>query len=266
MEEVRNIESRNHAFYLGKEVANWYADRHFVLPEERAFLRDYGEEIRGQGLLDIGVGGGRSTEFLLPLTDDYVGIDYSETMVRAAARTYPNACFEQQDARDLSAYADGRFHTAVFFLNGIDCLSPSGRIKSLQEMHRVLKAGGLVAFSSHNRNRPCTPPWSPTFLGWSWHPVRLLRHVRRYLTGIWNWLQNRSDLRESAEYTLCLDSGNCFSAPMCYVDKESQVRQLRDLGFHVEVIYDPQGETVAAETQDKASGWFIYVGRKTANA
>src|SRR5271165_2125911 len=52
---------------------------------ERTVLMSLADEVRGEPILDLGVGGGRTTDFfrLLTTTDRYVGVDWSSAMVAA---------------------------------------------------------------------------------------------------------------------------------------------------------------------------------------
>lgn len=262
MSNSKDIEARNQEYYLTQRAAEWYATKHFTLPEEAAFLRDYESRIRGKKMLDIGIGAGRSTQFLLPLASEYIGVDYSDSMVREASRHYPSARVEQQDARDLSAYGDATFDMVIFSFNGLDCLAHDGRMKSLAEIRRVLKPGGIFAFSSHNRGKPRVAPWALENLDLSKHPLRMWRNVCLYLTGIRNWMSSRADAIQTEEYELRHDSGNSFMVPMYYIDKASQSGQLEQAGFSTEKIYDAMGKSVNALDKDVISSWIFFVARK----
>ncbi len=259
-----DIDSLNKDFYLSKTAASWYAEKEFVLPEEQAFLNEYAEQIKGRDVLDIGIGAGRSTRYLLPLAGGYIGVDYSPDMVREAAVHFPQARLEERDARDLSAYRDGQFDVVMFSFNGMDCLSHEGRMQTLAEIRRVLKPGGLFAFSAHNRDRPKGKPYELRFLNRSKHPVRMLKNLWHYWEGIRDWRRSLHCAVETEEYELRHDSGNFFKVPMYYISKREQTRQLAGLGFAVESIYDGNGKRAKAEEIDPASSWIFYACRKPA--
>lgn len=259
-----DIDSLNKNFYLSKTAASWYAEKEFVLEEEQAFLRDYGAEIKGSDVLDIGIGAGRSTRYLLPLAGSYIGVDYSPDMVREAQSHFPEARLEERDARDLSAYGDRRFDVVVFSFNGMDCLSHEGRMQTLAEIRRVLKPGGLFAFSAHNRDRPEVKPYALRHLNISKHPVRMARNLAEWLRGIRDWRASLHCAVKTKEYALRHDSGNFFKVPMYYISKREQVKQLERLGFAVEAIYDRKGQRVKAEVVDPVSSWIFFACRKPA--
>lgn len=257
-----DIDSLNKDFYLSKSAAAWYAEKKFVMPEEESFLRDFSGQIRGGTVLDIGIGAGRTTRYLLPLASNYTGVDYSPDMVEAARQQFPDTKLEVCDARDLSAYGSGQFDFVLFSFNGLDCLSDEGRQRALAEIHRVLKPGGLFAFSSHNRGKPGVPPWSSINLSWSWHPVRLLKNAGSYVKGIRNWLRSRQAAVQHAEYELRHDSSNHYTVPTYCIDKPSQAGQLERAGFGIEAIYDRKGNKTLATEPDVSSSWLFFVARK----
>ena len=94
---------------------------------------------------------GRTTQFLLPAAQRYVGVDISPSMLEAARSAYPNADFRLADASDLGQFADQSFDAIVFSFNGLGCVYPdTSRVKCLAECSRVLKSGGVFIFSLHN--------------------------------------------------------------------------------------------------------------------
>ena len=120
----------------------------------------------GTAVLDLGVGGGRTTPYLSAIASRYVGLDYSEVMIRACRNKFPALEFNVADASDLSQFPDASFDSVVFSYNGLDCLMPyENRFKCLRECHRILKPGGVYIFSSHNPRG--------LFLDWRWDRDRL---------------------------------------------------------------------------------------------
>jgi SAM-dependent methyltransferase len=104
----------------------------------------------GTRVLDIGVGGGRTTSFLAPAAASYVGLDVAPGMVADARRRFPQADLRVGDARLLADFADGSLDLVVFSLNGLDCLSHQDRDLFLRECARLLAPGATLLFSTHN--------------------------------------------------------------------------------------------------------------------
>jgi len=102
-------------------------------------------------VLDLGVGGGRTTPHLAKIASHYVGVDYSEAMIRACRRKFPDIEFLLADASDLSMFEDASFDAIVFSFNGLDSVVPNDkRSRCLRECSRVLRPAGVFVFSSHN--------------------------------------------------------------------------------------------------------------------
>jgi SAM-dependent methyltransferase len=126
---------------------------------------------RGDDVLDLGVGGGRTTPDLSTRAGHYVGVDYSQSMVESCRERFPTLEFHCDNAADLSRFGNSRFDIVVFSANGIDYITSEGmRANCLREIKRVLRPGGRFIFSSHNARN--LGPWpllagaSPIQAGW----------------------------------------------------------------------------------------------------
>lgn len=110
-----------------------------------------GGKRKKRNCLDIGCGGGRTTFRIKQRGINVIGIDISPTMVSLAKKQYKKIDFRVIDACDLSAFPNSFFDYVLFSFNGIDYIYPEERReKCLKEIHRVIKKGGIFAFSSHN--------------------------------------------------------------------------------------------------------------------
>ena len=146
--------------YDSAEVAEHYAGLSYLTPCEQHMFESH---VRvGARVLEIGVGGGRVSGFLLQRASSYTGVDYAPKMVEACRRKYPAADFRVADASDLSVFSDGTFDNVVMAFNTIDYLVPdSARARCLAEVRRVLKPSGLLILSSHNpRAVLVAPSWN----------------------------------------------------------------------------------------------------------
>ena len=200
-------------------------------PPEVKILVRYHDDFVDKRVLDVGVGAGRTTNFLADLAAEYTGIDYSESMVRAATKRFPHLRIEQQNICDLSAFADASFD-CVFAPSAIlDALSHSDRLVALAEIHRVLASNGLFAFSGHNLAAPRSP--AHPSLEFSKDPVLLARYVLRWSVEIAHWLKYRRFELRTTDYAILNDAAFEWRALHYYCTREAQIRQLESAGFRV---------------------------------
>jgi SAM-dependent methyltransferase len=102
-------------------------------------------------ILDLGVGGDRTTPFLSERASRYLGVDNSAAMVEACHSRFPSPEFMLADAKDLTPIGNGAFDVVVFSFNGIDCFTTSeARRACPRTVWRVLRPGGVFIFSSHH--------------------------------------------------------------------------------------------------------------------
>ena len=135
--------------YSNQSVVEYYSKLQDLQPcEELLFSKHLKDSV---SVLDIGVGGGRTTPYLSEYVNRYVGIDFSDGMIKAAKIRFPLHDLRVCKAENLSCFADCEFDSVVFSFNGIDYITTdSDRTKCLSEIYRVLKKGGVFIFSSHN--------------------------------------------------------------------------------------------------------------------
>lgn len=140
---------RNLDVYSDSSVVAHYARENDLQPcEEKLF----GRWLRpGMRVLDLGVGGGRTTPFLARDASRYVGVDFSQAMIDACKTKYPQFEFHPCDATDLGRFQAGEFDLVAFSFNGIDYISSDeARSRCLSEVARVLSDDGVFIFSSHH--------------------------------------------------------------------------------------------------------------------
>jgi SAM-dependent methyltransferase len=236
-------------------------------PGERAAVGHVCAEMRGQPILDIGVGAGRTTPLLRAVSDDYLGIDYTEEMVRACRARHPGARIEPMDARDLGRLESGRFALAMFSFNGIDAVNVEQRAQVLREVHRVLRPGGVFIVSAHNRNGPGHGERPGLHLDWSWNPLKLGWRTVKLARSLPRSLRNSRRLRALNETHEDWSIRNCgahdFGIVVVYTTMAEQKRQLAAAGFDVELVLDNvAGRPVADDADTSGAWWFHYIARK----
>lgn len=254
----------NRRFYESRFIGARYARQSGLQPAEAEIIERYRRQVSGARILDLGVGGGRTTAFLAPLAGDYVGIDYSREMVERCRKRFPAARFEIADAADLSRFADASFDLIFFSYNGIDAATHEQRLRILGETRRLLAAGGLFIFSSHNRNFPVPRPWAIEHLAINplRHPLRFLRRAAAFPLGIANYLRHSRRIETGPDHCIAIDSAYLYSLRHYCMTLEAQERQLASHGFRVVDRIGIDGRRVdRAESAAVADPWIQFVCR-----
>lgn len=178
-------------------------------------------------VLDIGVGGGRTTHAFSSVASEYIGGDYSEKMILSCQQNFKNHSlkFLKLDARDLSVFPESYFDFVLFSFNGLDYLSHEDRRIALKELFRVIKQGGSFAFSSHNLQSVDRL----LDVKFSW---RLDRTVRQYFISRRILELNSSVFtNRDAPYAIVNDGAHGYGLKTYYVKPEFQLEALRSAGF-----------------------------------
>ena len=142
----------------------------------------------------------------------------------------------------------------------IDALGHDDRLRALHEAWRLLKPGGVLAFSAHNL-RYCHAGDSPR-MQWRGDPLALAREALRY----WRCRRNHArvePLRTHADdHALLNDPGHDFACLHYYATRDTVARQLAACGLTLIDTFDHQGAVLAAAAADDASASLLYVARR----
>jgi SAM-dependent methyltransferase len=128
-------------------------------PLHQRLLKPYvaaADWIKGD-LLEVGCGEGRGIDWVLPKIDSYTAIDKIESALEKLRARYPQARFESGNIPPLTPCADASFDCVISFqvIEHID----NDRF-FLEEIHRVLRPGGLLLLTTPNRPQSLTRnPW-----------------------------------------------------------------------------------------------------------
>lgn len=131
---------------------------------EKAIIDALREQLPFMRMLDLGIGGGRTTVHFEPLVHEYVGSDYAENMVQACIKRFPdagtNTRFQVIDATNMAGIPDHYYDFILFSFNGLDCIPHEDRDKVFHEVRRVGKPGAYFAFPviTFSIYPPCTGP------------------------------------------------------------------------------------------------------------
>lgn len=236
---------------------------------ERVTLGRVASEVRGMPILDIGIGAGRTTALLRLLSDEYVGVDYTPEMVEVARKKYPGLSISYADARDLSQFADGAFALVFFSFNGIDAVDQVARRTILRELHRVLRPGGILLFSTHNANGPLCgeKPWQlgPRDSSSRFGVLRdLAERVAVFPRALSSYLRVKRLSADGDGFCLRPAAAHRFGIVIYYTTLERQLRDLAEAGFdeRVETYDKSRGEAMHAGDDTTAVQWFYFLARR----
>jgi ubiquinone/menaquinone biosynthesis C-methylase UbiE len=149
----------NKELYEQDEVINKYAQNSVrarsLNNAEKELIDRY--DIKDKKVLVLGCGAGRLAVNLLLFGNSVHGVDRSEKLISYAKNIYPESRFEGltftvADMTNLSFIQNNSFDAVIFAMNSIDYLiNNDERAKSINEAERIVKRGGIVSFSSHNK-------------------------------------------------------------------------------------------------------------------
>lgn len=218
---------QNHQVYIAREIVHHYSQLRQLQPAEQTILDLLRNEWSSMKMLDIGVGGGRTTQHFSRVVQEYIGIDYSDEMIAACQKRFyaQSKLFEVVDARDMSQFPDNSFDFILFSFNGIDVLSHLDRLQVLQEIRRIGKSGGYFFFSSHSlQGLEREFNWKNKI---SLNP--LTTYVNLIMFGLLRFF-NRSISRQQikdADYEIIQDESHNFRLKQYYVRPQEQLNQLK---------------------------------------
>jgi SAM-dependent methyltransferase len=244
----------NTRMWARTDLVGAYNNRDLRAAEVIVLLR-YREGLSGR-VLELGCGAGRLSGFLAEVAREVHAIDVSPAMVAACRRAYPSVQAEQGDLRDLGGFGDGSFDAVAAGYSVLDVLTDDERRKAFAELRRIVASGGLLVFSSHNRDAGPDSPMTQARQSWREAVKTAMRMPR--------WLGNRRRLvplqREEPGYAVFNDSSHDYGALHYYITRNEQEQQLKEAGFSLIECLDLEGQKVSpADTS--SSGELHYVAR-----
>ena len=234
---------------------------------EAASLLRVADEVRGLPVLDLGVGTGRTTSLLRLLSSDYVGVDYTRSMVEASQGHFPGERFVLGDARDLSEFPASHFALVLFSFNGIDAVDHAGRERIIQEVRRVLRPGGYFIFNTHNYDGPSfgDRPWNLrplTPLPKRRAIYNVVRRVAELPFSTPNYRKLQALSSDEGTYALRPSASHRFGIVVYFAKTEPQVTALRAGGFErIEIYTDLDGRLIDANDDTQGNVWLYFVAQ-----
>ena len=135
-------------------------------------------------------------------------------------------------------------------------MTDEDRMRSLREIHRVLKPDCYFMFSTHNRDYE-------NFGKMPWQEGRYdLSHLKSCAYTLLHlpkhWRMKKHEVRTD-RYAIVNDFAHGFSLLAYYISLDEQVKQLRAAGFVNVEAYDMEGKRIE---KDAEFPWIYYVARR----
>ena len=261
-------------------VADEYAIEGWGDPGEVAGMVVAADLARGRPVLDLGVGGGRTTSLLRLVSSDYVGIDYTPELVDLCRRRHPDADVRLGDARDLTTIPSGSRGLVVFSNNGIDAVDHDGREQVLAEVHRVLEPDGVFFYSTLNKDGPLFGAHPGNAPGITWEVGSLLARPADLPTGggtpsadgdaadtSWiqatrNWRRLRGQTRDEGEWGMAPFAAHAFSLVTHFVTLRGAEDELDRHGFDLDAVVPCDRGTALGPDESTTALYFHLVARR----
>jgi ubiquinone/menaquinone biosynthesis C-methylase UbiE len=239
-----------------EDIVKLYRNAFYLDKAELVLLCKLEDKLKSMKMLDIGVGGGRTTYFFASRVAGYTGIDYSENMIKASKERFPKERFLVCDVRNMDIFDDGSFDLVLFSFNGPDYLSHEDRLKALKEIKRVCRQGGMFFFSTHN----LTHIDEIFRFKWSISLIFTLLNIRKYIL---LRMKNNKKRFMNMKYAIVIDGTHNFKIASYYILPDEQVNQLSDLGFKdIKIFSSLHGLEMENNFDDTKEPWLHYLCTK----
>jgi ubiquinone/menaquinone biosynthesis C-methylase UbiE len=136
------------------KIAKLFAETRKYLWDDLKPLSKYAKD--NFKILDLGCGSGRLYHLFEEFQGvDYVGVDQSEGQIEIAKEKFPELDFQVAEMKELP-FTDNEFDIIYCIATFHHLPDEASRIKSLNEMKRVLKTGGQIIMTNWNLNSKTT--------------------------------------------------------------------------------------------------------------
>jgi len=248
----------NAQVYHRPGIERQYRSQALMQAEAIALLR-HQPAFAEKDILDIGVGTGRTSLYLAPLARRYLATDYSPVMVRHMHRAMPDIQVLQADMCHMPELADASFDFVLASNCVFDASGHRERLETLREIHRVLRPGGLLMFSTHNRN------WVHALRGprlrRSRNPVTQALLGLHWMRGVAHHARLRRMQVFTDEYAILNDGAHDFRLMHYNIDPDRQRQQLEAQGFATLEVLDENGRARSPGDHAPDCAWLLYVAR-----
>jgi SAM-dependent methyltransferase len=252
----------NAATWLAPDIAAFYARESGLQPAEARILEELRPQMESWSMLDIGVGGGRTTRHFAPAVADYTGVDISPLMVEHCRRQFGSArCrFHVMDVRNLSALGTSRYDLVLFSFNGLDYLAHDDRQHALAQIRSVCRPGALFCFSTHNIR--ALGHLMRLRAQYTRDPVQLLRNLRNWLRWQLRHSKQVAQVRaEQRDWAIVNDGAHECRLRTYYIRPAAQLAQLQP-AFDAARVFSRSAEDLSRDALESAEDdWLYYLCR-----
>ena len=253
----------NKSVYDAPAVAADYGRQAHLQPAEETILQLMRPHLPKAKMLDLGVGGGRTTLHFAHLVREYVGADYSEAMIIECRKRFAGCpahiSFRVCDARSMDLFEAQSFDFILFSHNGLDYVDHEDRLKTLKEILRVGKQDGDFCFLTHNLN------WCANLFEFhrviSLNPRRAGRAARRLILRFLYNPRVRAAQVRNAPYLVLNDGAHRGRLHTHYIRPLEQIAELSGAFSDIRVFSSITGAEIG--DQDKLrcveDPWLYYL-------
>lgn len=255
------MESNNQT-YNRSSVVEHYAGLTKLQAAEKVIVKELNEVIQQANVLDIGIGGGRTTYELAPLAKSYIGLDYAQSMVEYCKEAFSDikhAEFVHADARKLPDYfSENQFDVVMFSFNGIDCVPFEDRQQILDGVNYILKSEGHFIFSIHNI-RNLDKLYSFQFPR---NPLKYPKELRRKKL-VKKYNGDKEQYRQQ-DWCILKDGADDFTTDVLYMKPELQVAKLKEMGFESVRLFEIKhgNEIQLTDLANYTMPWVYFLCKK----
>jgi SAM-dependent methyltransferase len=254
-----NLIDHNARIFFKPKLASWYAGEPLAAAEAIILIR-HRDAFAGKSVLDIGVGSGRTTRYLLPFAAHYLGTDVSPPMIALYRKNWPAAELAELDMRDLAKLHPRQFDFILASSGVFDVLTHEARLQALSDCAALLAPQGYLVFSGHNRRykRAGLPPkleFSGSKIRW---PLTVARFVRDNI----NHHKMKQFEQHKDDYALLNDIAHGFQSVFYYTDRATQTDQIAAAGLALIDVFGDDGRLLQDDEDDREDGLLFYVCQK----
>ncbi len=245
-------EISNKRVWERKKIVYFYKTRDYLQKPELAIFNIIKNRLKCYNMLDIGVGGGRTSLHFAPLSKKYLGIDYSEEMINACKKRFQekdSISFRVSDIRHDFTIETNKYDFILFSYNGLDYMNHEERLNTLKKISKALKKGGFFAFSTHNIH-------SIKNL-YSINKVRTFRQLVNFFGVI--LLNGLKPNIHRKNWTIINDGSHFFGLKTYYINPRTQLEQLVEINFKNFKLFSlTEGKIINGENLEQTQDPWIY--------